>query len=213
MRESNTTTIRTDTSVRHAGKYGNKNPIHQLILGRFLDSIATEIDGFSADSILDFGCGEAFFWKEMEIRDVRPNNLTGIDLRTDALATAQASFPQHRFIEQDILSWTTSSKFDLVVASQVLEHLPKPEIFLRKLVNLSSSHLLLSVPWEPYFKLCNLARGRDILRLGNHPEHINGWGAKSFRDFVDSEVEIVKYITVFPFLLVLAKPKQKFTSL
>lgn len=207
METQNKTTIREDTSTRHIQKYGNKNPIHQLVLGRFLDAIAKELGEYSDEMVLDFGCGEAFFWKEMEARGVKLNSLTGVDLRDDALETAAKTFPQHTFISQDVLTWQTDSKYDLVVASQVLEHLPEPHVFLKKLVTLSSKHLLFSVPWEPYFRLCNLARGRDVLRLGNHPEHINLWGKKTFIDFLEEEVEIIKYIPVFPFLLAIAKPK------
>jgi len=198
-----------ETQSRHIHKYENKNPVHQFILGRFLDGIAMELAKLNSKDVLDVGCGEALFWKEMEARGSSPENLTGMDLRTDSLAMARDSFPQHLFLEQNFLTWETESKYDLVVASQVLEHLTNPKLFLKKLVTLSSSHLLLSVPWEPYFRLCNLIRGRDIFRLGNHPEHINLWGRTTFLDFIEPEVDIVKFTTFFPFLLAVAKPKRK----
>ena len=52
-------------------------------------------------------------------------------------------------------------QFDLVVASEVLEHLYEPERFLERLCRLSRGPVLLTVPHEPWFRLCNLLRGRD----------------------------------------------------
>ena len=202
-------TIRHDTSKRHAHKYKNSSFLHQLVLGRFLDAMAETLTPFQQHSILDFGCGEAFFWQEMQQRSCHPSRLTGIDLRDDALDEARQRLPEHRFLKQDLLHWEPEEKFDLVMASQVLEHLPEPGQFLDKLSELSQGHILLSVPWEPFFRLCNLARGRDILRLGNHPEHINLWGARSFVRFVEKHADIIETKTVFPFLIILCKPAGK----
>lgn len=201
------TTINSDTTKRHVQKYENKNFLHRLFLGRFLDAIAMEISKFRGESILDFGCGEGFFWKEMEQRRLFPVNLTGIDLRDDALDRARLLLPDCHFMKQDLLTWQPEHNFDLVIASQVLEHLPNPEKFLDKLLSLTDGYLLLSVPWEPFFRLANLIRGRDILRLGNHPEHVNLWGTKKFARFVSLRAEIVEFRKVFPFLLVVCKPK------
>jgi 2-polyprenyl-3-methyl-5-hydroxy-6-metoxy-1,4-benzoquinol methylase len=181
--------------------------LHQLVLGRFLDAMADEIGAFVDSRLLDFGCGEGFFWKEMGHRGLVPRDMTGIDLRDDALETARAMLPDFYFIKQDLLTWQPEEKFDLVIASQVLEHLPKPGRFLEKLVSLTRGYLLLSVPWEPFFRLSNLARGRDILRLGNHPEHINLWSSRKFERFVSSYAEIVISRRVFPFLIIVCKPR------
>jgi 2-polyprenyl-3-methyl-5-hydroxy-6-metoxy-1,4-benzoquinol methylase len=201
-------TIRSDTGNRHKNKYQNTNFLHQLVLGRFLDYIAKELKPNENDRVLDFGCGEALFWKQMSDRGVNMSNLTGVDLRVDALREASRDFPQHRFVAQDILTWNDADRFDLVIASQVLEHLPEPENFLAKLVKLTSDQgrLVLTVPWEPFFMLSNLARGRDILRFGNHPEHVNLWSKTGFARLVGEHAQIAKVVTVFPFIAILAAP-------
>jgi 2-polyprenyl-3-methyl-5-hydroxy-6-metoxy-1,4-benzoquinol methylase len=201
-------TINDDTSDRHRKKYENPSVLHQLVLGRFLDLLAKELRGFENANALDFGCGEAFFWNEMDRRGVNMRNLTGVDLRKDALEVAGKNFPQHTFLRQDLLAWETDDKYDLVIASQVLEHLPGPEKFLDRLCKLTSrqGHLLLTVPWEPFFMLSNLVRGRDIKRLGNHPEHINHWGKRTFTQFVATKAKVIKTLAVFPFILVIAQP-------
>ncbi|EKD82686.1 MAG: hypothetical protein ACD_39C01154G0004 [uncultured bacterium] len=201
------TTIRSDTTERHIRKYANQNFLHQFVLGRFLDAVAAEIRVLGRGKVLDFGCGEGFFWQEMERRGLGHLDVTGIDLRSDALEKAEQLFPDYHFIKQDLLTWEPGEKFDLVIASQVLEHLPEPGLFLDKLVSLTRGYLLLTVPWEPFFRISNLLRGRDIWRLGNHPEHINLWGARKFASFVSSHAEIVKSRRVFPFQLIVCRPK------
>jgi len=207
---SNKNTLRHDTSERHSKKYENTSFLHQLVLGRFLDCCASHIKPHENSKVLDFGCGEAFFWQEMQKRDVNMQNLTGMDLRDDALATAAQQFPEHTFIKQDLLECDDKhEKYDVVIASQVLEHLPEPEKFLEKLSLLCKPEglLILTVPWEPFFMLSNLARGRDILRLGNHPEHINLWGVSGFKKFVKKQTDIQQTQAVFPFQLISATPR------
>lgn len=198
-------TIREDTGKRHRHKYENPNLIHRLVLGRFIDAVAAEVQPLSRGRILDFGCGEGLFLDELARRGVHFSNLTGIDLREDALADARKAFPEHRFVQADVLAYDpTEGPFDLVIASQVLEHLPNPGIFLEKLVRLTLGPLLLTVPLEPWFRLANLARGRDVLHLGNHPEHVNHWGVGNFRKLVEPYASITRMYTVFPFIIVMA---------
>lgn len=200
-------TIRPDTAKRHENKYRNGNRIHRQMLGRFFDRVSGEIAGLEYASILDFGCGEAFFWEEVKSRISITKDLIGIDLRAEALAKARHSHPEFIFFQQDILSWEAERKFDLVIASQVLEHLVEPDRFLHRLCEVSRRYLLLTVPWEPLFRLCNLARGRDLVRLGNHPEHINHWGQRSFETFVSKCADVEKSIVCFPFLIIVARPR------
>jgi trans-aconitate methyltransferase len=203
------TTIRDDTGARHRRKYENRNWIHQLALGRFLDATAMELREIVSSRhmrALDFGCGEGLFLQELKRRSVRFDDLLGIDLREDALDDARAMLPEYRFEKADLMAWDKPEGcFDLVIASQVLEHLPDPDAFLKRLVHLTGDLLFLTVPWEPWFRISNLARGRDVRRLGNHPEHINLWNVASFRRFVSRHAAIEKMYTVFPFIIAIAK--------
>ncbi|MCP4599785.1 MAG: class I SAM-dependent methyltransferase [Proteobacteria bacterium] len=199
-------TIRDDTGKRHRHKYENPNIIHQLVLGRFIDSVAKEIKSLPRSRTLDFGCGEGFFLRELKQRGVYFDDFLGIDLREDALTDAKTLLPEYSFKRADLLTWNHPEHyFDLVIASQVLEHLPSPEVFLKKLIRLTNQYLLLTVPWEPWFRLTNLLRGRDLSRLGNHPEHINHWGVSRFTKFLEAHATIVKLYTVFPFIIAVVK--------
>ena len=52
-----------------------------------------------------------------------------------------------------------------------------------------------------------MLRGRDVLRWGNHPEHVQNWSRRSFVQFVSEYIEIEKIETCFPFLMILGTPK------
>jgi len=188
-------------------KYGNKNPIQKFVLCRFFDAIVKEIKEIHPNTVLDFGTGEGYFLEELEKRELTFKSLVGIDLRDEALNRARTIYPSYEFIKVDLFDWNIEDhSFDLVIASEVLEHLVNPSRFLNKLTLLSRGYLLLTVPLEPWFRLMNLIRGRHILSFGNHPEHINQWGYRKFIKFVSTYVNVKKSYIKFPFIIVIAKP-------
>lgn len=88
------------------------------------------------------------------------------------------------------------------MCAETLEHLYDPSLYLARLCGMAD-RVLLTVPHEPYFRLCNLAQGRDVRQLGNHPEHVQHWSARSFRRYVSQYVAVERFETSFPFLLVM----------
>ena len=205
---SGATTIREDTAERHRNKYANANPLQRLTLYRLHTTLAAELKALQPKSILDFGCGEGFLTEALAAEDAPLNGYLGVDLREDAIDEAHARNPEQKFLVADLFdSVALDPKYDVVLASQVLEHLIGPERFLERLVQLTARRLVLTVPAEPWFQLINLARGRDFIRLGNHPEHINHWNEKTFVEFVSAYAKIVSAKTIFPFVVVTAEPR------
>ena len=201
-------TIRADTGERHRAKYDNPNPIHRLTLGRFFDRVADHLKVLAPASVLEFGCGEGFLLRELKQRGFTCPELVGVDLREDALLQARELHPEWRFDCADIFAWSSPRPaYDLVLASQVLEHIPNPLPVLRRLLELTSKDLVLTVPCEPWFQGLNFLRGRDLLRLGNHPEHVNRWSRRAFVQFVEQAAEVVEAEVVFPFTYVRARTR------
>jgi len=186
----------------HEHKYINKNFFHRFFLNRFLDAIYYEIDTLSPNTILDFGCGEGFFLKAMRDRGLSEKKILGVDNRENAIKRATTLIPEYDFRCTDIFQINPHNfQFDIVIAIEVLEHLYQPQRVLKHLNVLSSKHVLFTVPFEPWFRIINLLRGRDILRLGNHPEHINHWSPKGFRKFLEPHINIKKLYVQFPWIV------------
>jgi len=190
------------TKSSNENKYANKNFFHRFFLNRFLDAIYYEIDTLSPNTILDFGCGEGFFLKAMRDRGLSGKKILGLDKREDAIKRAITLIPEYDFRHVDIFQIKPDVfQFDLVIAVEVLEHLYQPETFLKHLSLLSSKYVLFTVPFEPWFRIINLLRGQDVLRLGNHPEHINHWPLNGFRKFLEPYINIKKLYVQFPWIV------------
>ena len=201
-------TILADTAQRHRSKYANRNPLHQFFLGRFFDAVAARVKSVKKDHVLEFGCGEGFFLQQLHERGIFFKDLLGIDLRGDAVAEAQKRFPRYRFSQVDLFSLDPQEKrFDLVIASEVIEHLFEPEKALDHLGRLCRGSVLVTVPWEPWFRLANLMRGRDISRLGNHPEHVQRFNKNKFAGLLARSMTIASLDSSFPFLIATGNPK------
>ena len=82
---------------------------------------------------------------------------------------------------------------DLVTCIELLEHLPTYRPAVRELARITRGRCIVSVPWEPWFRLGNLGRGKNLGRLGNDPEHVQAFTPKSLvralrRGFHDVEL-------------------------
>src|ERR1019366_1064258 len=71
-------------------------------------------------------------------------------------------------------------EFELVAATEVLEHVPDPERVLAEMARVARGHLLVSVPHEPLWRVLNVARGAYLRELGNTPGHLNHWSRRAF---------------------------------
>ena len=99
------------------------------------------------------------------------------------------------------------NSFDLIICSEVLEHLEHPDKALEELQRVSKKYVALSVPNEPIFMISNFLRGKNWSRWGNDIEHINHWSTRKFAKFVSKEFSIVEVKRSFPWTIVIAKKK------
>ena len=164
-------------------KYSSKIPLVKFLMKNYFrqfDFLFSKCRGVR--SILDVGCGEGYIIKYIKNKyDNKKLYLEGVDLSEDVINIAKKNNPGVKFSKGDIycLNYKDNS-FDLVLATEVLEHLEKPEEALKELRRVSRKYIILSVPREPPFRIANILRLKYLKRLGNTPGHIQNWTRKNF---------------------------------
>jgi ubiquinone/menaquinone biosynthesis C-methylase UbiE len=185
-------------------KYASKNPIEARLMTGFMRCLDDLLPSDAPASILEVGLGEGEISER--VRDRYPGALMmGIDLPDEELAEAWADRKLNgAFADIAHLPFADKS-FDLVMAIEVLEHVPDPAAALREVSRVARSQVLLSVPREPIWRIANLARGKYFKELGNTPGHIQHWSKRSFTSFVGQHFTPVAVRAPFPWTFVSAR--------
>jgi len=187
-------------------KYQSANPIQRWLIDRFEKKLVEMVENKrNINKVIDVGCGEGF-----GLRNLKENNIgkqyLGIDASSKALKLGKKINPGFSYLKGDIYRLPVKQNAaELVMCCEVLEHLERPEEALRELKRISKKYVLLSVPYEPWFRLMNFLRGKYPKTLGNHPEHINWWGVRSFNKMVGKTLKVKKQVTVLPWQIILAE--------
>jgi len=181
-------------------KFQTGNPVVRRLFDRFFETVSRMVREVDPETVLDAGCGEGETAERLA--DLLPHPVIGVDLNPESVRFAAERLPADRFETADLLDLPFGDDaFDLVLCLEVMEHLPDPRPALSELARVSSSDLILSVPHEPWFQLGSLARGKYVSGLGNHPEHVNHWNLRTFREFLAGVVEPVEVTTSLPWVV------------
>ncbi len=186
-------------------KHTSKNPFQKFLINNFYKNLLSIIKDLKIDSVLDVGCGEGFTLNKLHQNRIG-EKLEGVDFQETAIEIGTKLHPDLKLKQGNIygLEYKDNS-FDLVMATEVLEHLKDPKKALSEIQRVSSRYVLLSVPNEPFFMIANFLRGKNLSRWGNDIEHIQHWTSKSFRQFIihNSEFKIFAVRHSFPWTLLL----------
>ncbi|NPV85827.1 MAG: methyltransferase domain-containing protein [Anaerolineae bacterium] len=99
------------------------------------------------DSVLDIGCGNGAV--DYDIAEKTGARVTGIDISEENIAAARRQFshPRIRYIAGNALSDLPQERFDVVILSNVLEHLPDRPQFLGQVQGITKAQrILIRVP-------------------------------------------------------------------
>lgn len=179
-------------------KHMTKNPLKRymvLQLNRTILNMVNEVVNSDQDRskracLLDAGCGEGFITGLLKA-NVNNLDITGLEYTEEALQIARARNPEITFIQGDILKMPfDSDSFDIVLCSEVLEHLEKPAAALNELLRVAKKELILTVPHEPWFCMGNMLVLKNVTRFGNPIDHINHWTNSGFASFLKSHSSV-----------------------
>ncbi len=95
------------------------------------------------ESVLDVGCGQGSLLADLctEFPHIEPH---GVDISASALRLAHAKVPAGQFWPLDITQGHLDRQFDLVVCSEVLEHIPDDLAALSNLAHMTGRYLIIS---------------------------------------------------------------------
>jgi SAM-dependent methyltransferase len=105
----------------------------------FLDRISGDLT-----SVLDIGCASARFLDLLQSYGATPR-YTGLDVSAASLSRARAAYPQAHFLEADALDCVLSESFTLVNATGVLQHEPRFETLIRRMLEWSERYVMFDV--------------------------------------------------------------------
>jgi 2-polyprenyl-6-hydroxyphenyl methylase/3-demethylubiquinone-9 3-methyltransferase len=154
--------------------------------GRFMPHVLALAGSLTAGTrVLDVGCGSGFTCGEFLRRGCR---VIGIDLSIQGIEIARKTYPQGRFevlaADDTLLDKLGERPFDLVVSTEVIEHLYSPRDYARGCFYAvkPGGRFICTTPYHGYLKNLVLAvlnkwdRHADPLWDGGH---IKLWSRKS----------------------------------
>jgi len=165
----------------------------------------------SGKKVLDVGCGEGFLSK---LLTEMGNEIIGIDISEIAVKLAKEKGIKAFVCDIENESLPFNDVFDVIVLSEVLEHLVSPKKVIYKLKRhlKNDGVFVLTFPNIAYYKY------RLQLLLGRFPkqylydpsEHLHYWSIPDFKNFLIScglECVDVKVDFSFPFHAIISKIK------
>lgn len=191
-------------------KYNSQNPLARRLMAGFLNSVTELYNLIQPASILEVGCGEGSLADHLlKHAKKRPTRFVACDLSLEAVDSRVD--PLIEFRQSSIYELPYSeNEFDLVVCCEVLEHLEHPQQGLAEIARVAEKGVLLSTPWEPIWRLLNLARGKYLADLGNTPGHIQHFGRRDLIKLIQSRLKIVLKRTPLPWTIILGLPYESF---
>jgi len=159
-------------------KHLSKNFLIKFLNNKLKEDIIKTINNIDdIKNVLDIGCGEGFITIEIS-KNFPDLKILAIDYEKKYIDYAK-NFNKNKnieYIKKDLFS--INKKTDLVILTEVLEHLENPIDALNKLKKLSNKFILITIPNEPFFRLGNLSRLKYVKRLGSTPGHLHTWTKK-----------------------------------
>jgi 2-polyprenyl-3-methyl-5-hydroxy-6-metoxy-1,4-benzoquinol methylase len=146
--------------------------------------------------ICDLGCGTGWLSQDL----MKFGDVTGVDLSPDGIEVAKQRRRGPHFEVQDILIWRPAAQFDLVVSSEVLEHVPDHRAYVNTIEAIlkPGGYLILTTPnlrlkkwWD------QAAAGEQAIENWTSPTDLRALLANF--DILRAETFLFDYLYIGPF--------------
>jgi SAM-dependent methyltransferase len=186
-----------------AKKYSTTNPVVLRLLDRWSRVLRgiVHAEALTGARIVDVGVGEGLALERIVAGD---QAVVGVEYRLDKVRLATDRLPTLAGVVGDagMLPFPDAS-VDLVTSIEVLEHLTDPLAAAEEFARICrpDGRVVVSVPWEPWFRLGNLGRGKNVTRVGNDPEHVQQFTPARLRFLLAAVFDEVEVTRAFPWLI------------
>jgi SAM-dependent methyltransferase len=150
----------------------------QLEVYRFAKEICVQNN---LSTVFDFGCGSGY----KLVKFLGNLKTVGVDVEKTCI-WLRRKYPERSWMEPQDLEKIDQS-VDLVIASDVIEHLETPDQMLASIGGLRPRYIILSTP------------DRDLLRVGTHngppgnPAHVREWNFREFHAYIGESFEVLEH--------------------
>jgi SAM-dependent methyltransferase len=187
-----------------AKKYSTGNPVVQRLIARWATVLRAEIGALapSGATLADIGVGEG-----LALARIRPPGtiVVGIEYRNDKVRCARDLIDGLQAVVADAgMLPVRDRSVPVTTCIEVLEHLTDPAPAVQELARIAQRGCVVSVPWEPWFRLGNFARGKNFARLGNDPEHLQAFTPRRLKALMNPHFASVRVKPAFPWLVAVA---------
>ncbi len=115
--------------------------------------------------ICDLGCGRGWLSSQMTVL----GDVVGVDLSQKGIEHAQSTWPNVQFRQANILEYSSSEPFDIVVSSEVIEHISDKEAYfatIRRILK-PGGYVIITTP--------NLEIFQEYMKTDPHMQPIEEW--------------------------------------
>ncbi len=193
-----------EAAGQDAAKYGSSNPVVRGLLDRWSGRLRGVV-GTVSGTIVDVGVGEGLCLERVLASPTVDARVVGVEYRHDKALVARRLPGVAPVVGDAGMLPLPSRCADLVTCIEVLEHLPAVAPAVAELARVTADRCVVSVPWEPWFRLGNLGRGKNLGRLGNDPEHVQFFTPRRLRRALEASFTEVRVVRAFPWIIAEAR--------
>ncbi len=184
-------------------KYNSDSRIIQHVLATWTVKLQEAVRPIADDAVIaDIGVGEGYCLERFLPDGQRA---IGVEYRHDKALVAQERITDLSPVLGDAgMLPLPDASADLVTCIEVLEHLVTVEPAVAELARICRGRCVVSVPWEPWFRMGNLVRLKHLRRFGNNPEHVGFFTPKRLQRTMERSFAHVRVVHAFPWLIAIA---------
>lgn len=164
--------------------YTSRNPLVKFTHTSRLDQIVKNIPQKNGLKVLDAGCGEGHLIERLHLKN-KMNTYFGIDFVEVSLRKAKRRCPDSTFIRMNLAKIGFDDEFfDLIVCSNVLEHIPAYEVVIEELIRLlkKDGYLIITFPNEILWTISRFFLGRRPIKV---PDHVNAFNPRIMKSLIN----------------------------